>query len=127
MNKSEAKKLLVEYREIQKQAKAIREKEVELRKKIASYLLKGKGEGTHKFDFGDFEVKAVKKMNYSLDDDLLSTLWEDMSNEEREAVKFKPSLVIREYKQIEPESRETLDLCVVVKPGMPTISIIDKE
>lgn len=101
-----------------------KEDEMRLRKDLAATLLKGKHVGTHTFIEGDYIVKATKKVATSIDKETLEAMFDDFSNEERECISFKPSLIMKEYKALDLEHREYLDMCIVVKPSLPSINVV---
>ena len=102
-----------------------KKKEQELRIKITDPLLKGESIGTHTTIKDQFKIKTTKKVYHAIDNDILTEIWDDLSEDEQQAIKFKPELLLKEYKTID---HETLDDCITVKPAMPslTIEIIEK-
>lgn len=95
--------------------------ESDLRIKICDHFLEGASVGTHNFTAGSFKIKAVKSINTSIDESELSFIWDDLTEEEQDCVKYKPSLVAKNYKECEDHS--TLDQAIVTKPAMPSLSI----
>ncbi len=94
--------------------------EAKLRTKICDKILEGHGLGTQTETKGQYKIKATKKVNYSIDSEQLNFIWDDLSQEEQEAIKFTPSLMLSKYKSIDHTS---LDDCITVKPAMPTLTI----
>lgn len=101
--------------------------ENKLRKEICDHLLEGKITGTHNFDdFPGYRVKAVKKVSHSIDNDVLSFIYDEMTKEEQECIDFKPNLSISKYKKLEDHS--VIDDAIIVKPAMPSLEIkVDEE
>lgn len=116
--------LLLEYKELQDNLTIAKEREMAIRKEIASKLLEGKEPGAHSLTFGNVMVKVTRSMSYSLDTDKLVELQSKMSNAELMAIQLKPQLSLTEYKKIPYDDRKTLDECVVVKDAAPTIKIV---
>jgi len=97
---------------------AAKKSEMELRKQICDELLADKPEGTNNFNLFGYDIKAVKKFTYSLDPDFDDTM---LTDDEKECIRFKPSLVLGRYKKlIEPGA---LDDYVTVTEATPTLSI----
>lgn len=126
MNKVNEEKL-IELLHIQaslaSQLKRMRDEEAAIRREICDYLLAGKEAGTHKFDFGNLKVKAVKSYTYSLDQELVANMIEngDFADDELEAIKTKYELSISAYKKL--NACDNLDDCITVKDSMPTLTV----
>lgn len=112
---------------IEAEAKLVHYKALEtvLRREIADDLLEGKKTGTHNFSKLGYAIKAVKKTNTTIDRVALEALYDDFSEEEAKAIKFSPSLVTAKYNKL--EHHDMIDHCLIVKPGMPTLSITKEE
>jgi len=121
---NDLQKTLSDYTHAANILKFAKSEELKLRKELAAHFLKGKHVGTHNFTEGEFLVKAVKKVSTSLDKETLEAMFDDFSNEERECIAFKPSLIMKEYKNLDAENREYLDMCVIVKPSLPAITVV---
>lgn len=106
----------------QEQLSEIKETERILRIQLADAIdLESKKIGMNKIEAGDLVIKATRKVNYSLDSDTLDIIWDTLSPEEQECVKYKPSLSLAAYKKID---HETLDEAIEVKPAMPAIQVL---
>ena len=106
------------------QLKKLKADEMKLRKELCAHFLKNKHVGTHNFTEGNYQVKVVKKNTTSVDPDEIAGLFESFSPAEKDCVAFKPSLIAKEYSSLDPDDRETLDMCLVVKPAAPTFSAV---
>jgi len=95
--------------------------EAKLRRELAMAIqLEAKSVGTHNIDEGDLRIKAVRKITHSVDRIALDEIWGDLTDEEKEAIDFKPSLKLKVYKTIE---HGRLDDAIEVKPAMPSITV----
>lgn len=103
------------------QLSSIKEQELELRNKICSHILKDKLKGSKKATIGRYVLNATAKLNQKIDKELLETIWEDLSPEEKAAVKFNPSLVAKEYKKLSEKS--LLNRAIDSKPGTPSLDL----
>lgn len=119
-------KMLHEYHDIAAQAKLLKDKENNLRKLICAELLAGKEAGTHKFVFGDMSVKAVKKFNYNLDQDLIKELLEDdvLMPEEKDCISVKYSVKMGVYNQLDRDAFSLLEQAITSTEAMPTLEVI---
>ncbi len=109
------------YLEAKENLKFWKDKEAELRTKICEELLEGKEVGTHNFLKKGYKLKATKKVNHKIDKDMLSAIWDDLSEDEQAAIKMEPKLLIKEYKGI--DDHDTLDHAITIVPAMPTLTI----
>ncbi len=114
-------KLFDDHIEAQENLKYWKERELELRLKICNPLLEGKSVGTHNIKKGKYKLKACKKVNYNFDEEILDNNWDDLSDDEQDCVKFKPSLRLKEYKNL--HDRKLLDEAIEVVPATPTLNI----
>jgi hypothetical protein len=118
--------LLEEY---QRDLKDLKEKEFGLRKKIISYFRYGsKHEGVvHKsIDDSDIDICITLKLNRSLDQDAVETLWSDFSDEERECIKIVYELRVGPYKKLLNNNKVDITMlqkCVTEKPGLASIEL----
>jgi len=99
--------------------------ENDLRRQIADELLEGKPTGTHHFFKFGYDIKIVKKNNTTIDTVALSAMYDDFSPEEREAIKFSPKLIAKNYKAL--NHHDLIDHCLIVKPGLPSIEVKQEE
>ena len=110
-----------DWMEAQKQLTYWKGEEARLREKICTKILDGQAVGTTTVKKGKYTLKAVKKINYKFDHELLSYMWDDLSMEERAAVKYTPELRLKEYKKL--EDHEMLDKAISTSPAMPGLTI----
>lgn len=108
--------------------KRMKGEELALRLEICKDVLGDKLEGTQN-EFADnhrFKITATAKLNRTIDRSVLETIWEDLTDEERQCIDYKPSLVLGNYRQIEEEGGKLID-AVTVKPATPTLKIVEVE
>lgn len=115
-----------EWLEAANQLKIAKAVELKLRKKICEKILGDKIEGavTELAHYKRFKVTATAKLNRSIDRSVLEAIWEDLTDDEKECVDYKPSLKLAEYKKIEQTGGKLLD-AVTVKPGTPTLKVLE--
>ena len=107
------------------QLQAVKNKEMKQRREIISFLLKGKETGRVKKELFGLNLHAEIPPKLTIDADVLQSNWESLSQEEKNVIKFTPSVQKRLYNKL--ENRSTLDEAVIVKPGSPVLKIIDKK
>lgn len=102
--------------------------ELALRKEICQEILCDKLEGakTELVADGNLKVTATAKLNRGIDREVLETIWEDLTDIEKEAVVYKPSLVLANYKRLEQEGSKLME-AVTVKPGLASLKITPVE
>ena len=122
MNKSK----IVEWKEMERQLKELKQKEMELRKKIAFHVLGdtqfNKGRATNKADIDGIEIKATLPLNYTINEEILSQIWNSLPNEEKECIIYKPRLSLRIYHKLPKDS--LINEALSTKFGAPTLSIL---
>jgi len=101
-----------------KQAKKL---ELELRLGICEDILGDKIKGTKKAKIGQYSLTATAKLTNKLDEVLLKTVWKDLSDSEKECVKFKPSLIVAEYNTL--DDGMLIHRAIESKPGTPSLAI----
>ena len=99
--------------------KLLKIKEMEMREKICKLILKDKLSGSKKRTIGIYVLKVTERINKNIDNELLNSIWKDLSQEERSAFKFKPSLVPKNYKKLSENSK--INTAITEKPGAPTL------
>ena len=115
---------LKEWKEMSVQLKALKTAEMTLRKEICIDLFKGSTEaGRLKYDLKTIHVQAENKINYKLDVESVKAMYEELSDVERDALRWSPELKLREYKKLSEIS--LLHECVVVKPAAPVLKVVD--
>ena len=97
--------------------------ELRIRDLICGDVLQDKLEGATTREDDGFKVTANAKLTRSLDRIILESIWEDLTDLEKEAIDYKPSLKLTQYKAIEQRGGLLMD-AVTVKPAQPTLKII---
>ena len=98
-----------------------KEHELKLRKEICEHILQGEIKGSKKRTIGNYVLTASAKLNIKINAELLGTIWEKLSNEERICIRYKPSLVAAEYKKL--KGVMVLHRCIDSKPGTSTLAL----
>lgn len=98
-----------------------KKQELELRLPICEEILAGKVKGTKKAAVKKFLLTATAKLNEKVDEDLLDTIWEDLADEEKECIKFKPSIKAKEFHKLKDSM--LLHRAIDSKPGMPALTV----
>jgi hypothetical protein len=101
--------------------------EKELRIEIAEELFPNAVEGTHNLLKGDYIIKGGFKLNYKIDQEMLAGYEDAFSEEEENCIRYKPELIMKDYKELDEDERTNLDNCLVITPGLPSIKITVAE
>ena len=112
------KKTLEEWIQAKEQLDFYKDAELGYRKKICAEVFDS---NQKKFIFDDFELKATKKINFTVDEDQLKKNWNKLSYEEKTAIKFKPSLIAAEFKKVSSDA--LLMQFITSAEGTPTLTI----
>jgi len=117
--------LLEEHRLAAIALKELKTKELILRNQINDVLLDGLPAGTHNFLIDGYKIKSVKGLNYSFDTESLLQLIEDgeLSEQELDLLRVKYELKLTPYKEAMFDTT-ILDDVIIVKPALPSLSII---
>lgn len=106
--------------------KKIKSDELKIRKEICTEVFKGRqGAFTEKVDIGHSVITASSKTTLSIDEELLENIWDELDDDERACIKYKPSILKTNLKVISDES-EIYD-CITEKPATPSLTIKQKK
>lgn len=117
---------LTKWKQLSSTLQTIKAQEMELRKEIASEILKGTI-GTVNASMHGYKIKAQQSERQKIDNEALLAIWSDLSTEEKNAVKWVPEIVVSQYKAI-ASNRSMLDSVITTVPNAPTLKIdIEKK
>lgn len=99
-------KKIEEWLTLSNELKAIKEKEIKLRREICLELFEGKvGEFKHNADFGMFEVQAESKLNRKVDVVTINAMFEVLTDQEKSCLRFKPEINLTQYRKLPDDSQ----------------------
>jgi len=103
--------------------------ELELRNKVIQDM-KARNpsveEGTRSHEFGNIKISVTFKTSKSVDEAALDSIWGDLSDSEKEVFKYKPSIIAKNYKEL--EASPNIISCVTIKPSQASVAFkIDQE
>lgn len=115
--------MLEDQRTMAIELKELKEKEMDLRRKIADELGGDNGPGTYKSSQDGFNIVLKLGVSYSLDQEELVDLMDRdlLTDEELELIRTKYDLKLADYKK--SGNTETLDDVIIVKPSAPTLLV----
>lgn len=125
MNEEEAMDILIEWNELQKKLKKLNQQEQELREKLAVYTLNGKTEGSKTSRIADVKVRATAPMYYNVDKAAYAIYKEDLSEEDWQALEFKPSIKPAVFKKLDNDS--LLRQITTATPGRKQFTIVEDK
>lgn len=103
--------------------KTVKVEEMKLRKELAAeYLIDQVPPCKIDLYVGSIKIRVENGVSHALDAEVVNQIFEDLNDEEKSAMQFKPSLKLREYKKLPNDS--LLKEAVTVKPSAPTIKIL---
>lgn len=125
---------LVEWYRLKEELARIKTTEMLLRQKIFKFYFPNPKEGTNKVDLKDGTdavLKAIHIIDRTIDpgslDALRTAIFEEGSNLPRlpiaDLIRYKPDLVLREYRKLTVEETLVFDQCLIIKPGSPQLEI----
>ena len=111
-----------EWLELSDRLKALKAKEMKMRKELCAEIFEGKfGAMKETFTSDNMKVVAENTVTYKLDIAGVSSVWEDLSTMQKTAVRWKPELILAQYKAlVEPG---ILQECVTIQPAAPTLKV----
>lgn len=117
--------LLEKHREAAISLKLMKAIELDLRQRITDVLLEGRPTGTHTFFMEGFKIKVVKSVGHSFDVEGLLQLMDnnELSEDELSLLRVKYDLKLADYKEAAFDT-SVLDDVIIVKPSLPTLTIV---
>ena len=111
-----------EWLEATANLKAAKKEELRLRDLIVGDVLQDKFEGAVTRNDDGFKVVATAKLTRSIDRVVLESIWEGLSDVEKNCIDYKPSLKLADYKKIEASGGALLE-AITVKPAQASLKI----
>jgi hypothetical protein len=106
--------------------KTLKAKEMKTRKELCNEIFQSRsGALKEKFELGDYSVVAEMGVSFKLDEAGLKAMWEELSEEETQAVAWKPALKLAAYKKLSAD--KLIHECVTSKPAAPTLKMTKIE
>lgn len=117
-----------EWYALQNQMREIKEREMELRRKIFAFYFQDAVEGTNKLEMQDgYVLNAKRVINRSVDKGSLVSLTPELQAagiKVDDLVEWKPSLKISAYRKLTEAQTQLFDQVLVVKDGSPSLEIV---
>ncbi len=102
--------------------KKLKEAEMRYRKELCIEIFEGKiGKMQKIFEFEGYKIVAKNSVSTKLDKEAITTMWDDLTDIEKTAIKWEPFLIAKEYKNVNKNS--ILQECITVKPSAPTLQV----
>lgn len=113
------------WKELSKMLKKIKAEESKLRKELVAQFKGADADAVGTFNvevFGD-EVKIVQRDTLKLDVALLKTLWQELTEEEKQCIEHAPKLLRKEYEKL--PTGNTLSMEVVARTlSAPSVTVV---
>lgn len=117
-----------EWYALQNQMREIKEREMELRKKIFAFYFQDAVEGTNKLEMQDgYVLNGKRVVNRTVDKGLLVTLTPELQAAGvalDEVIEWKPSLKLAAYRKLTEAQTQLFNQVLVVKDGSPSLEIV---
>lgn len=119
---------LNEWYNLQQELGKLKSKEQLLRTKIFAGKFPNPVEGTNTFDLADgWKLKGKHTINRTVDEAAFKAMAEEFAKQgiaTDRIVRYKPELVLSEYRSLTAEQQAQFDNALIVKPGMPGLEIM---
>lgn len=111
-----------EWLSIKEEIEELQKKERELRVVIARHVLDGKVEGSRTDVIDGIKLSATGVVSYKLDQAELSIIYDDLSDDEKECVRYKPELNLKNYRKLSADCE--LSRVITSREGMPQLKVV---
>ncbi|MCP3685780.1 MAG: hypothetical protein GY861_24290 [bacterium] len=111
-----------EWLEAEAKLKEAKAEEIRLRNKICSFILQDTLKGSVKMKLFAWNLTATAKVNKTLDAELLQAITPDLTQEERDAIKWSPKIVAKAFKLLGEDTK--LNEVITEKPGTPSLKAV---
>lgn len=118
--------MIVEWNYINDQIKALKDKEMALRTKLAGFYFPSPKEGTNTTDLPDgWKLKGKFQYYRNIDKAALPAVLEKLpEGTEDKVINYKPELKLRDYKNLLEDHKKIFDEALVIKPGTPSLELV---
>ncbi len=108
--------------DIQARLKELKATEMAARKFLCHSILQGKeGEFKEALELDGYEIVVNSRVSRKLDEGMLSALSDDLTDEDKNAIRYKPSIDLRAYRKL-PDS-SLIHEAVTVSPATPSLTV----
>ena len=119
---------IMQWLELKNELARVKAKEAVLRQKIVKTFFATPKEGTNKFDLGnDYGLKYAHKLTREVDDAMLTNLLPSLREKGINVdnlVERKPSLKLKNWRDLTEEEHQLFDQCVTTKPASGTLEFV---
>lgn len=117
-----------EWYNLTKELERIKERELQLRNKIAAAYFAIPNEGVNNYPLSDgWVLKMNYKINRTVDKASLEQFVQKLREEHipvDDLIKLKPELAVTEYKKLTEDQRKLFDNVLVIKAGTPSLEVV---
>ena len=127
--------LLLRWAELKTELEKAKTLEMELRKFIVKREFSSVKEGINNIELGNgYKLKATLKYNYVIDNNKIDSALDELAKINNEGsfiaeriVKWKADLVLKEYRELEPQYKKIIDEVLTIKDAAPTLEIVEPK
>lgn len=119
----ELRQKLVEWEFAANDLKLAKDHEAKLRLVCVDELIGSRDvyEGSDKTTFDSFIAVLTARVNRNVDATALESIWEDLTEEEKACINYKPRLNLAKYRKLPDDS--ILHSVITESPGVPTLKL----
>ena len=119
---------IMEWLETKRKLTTVKAKEAILREKIIKTFFSGPTEGVNNFELGnDYKLKYTHKLTREVDDAMLTNLLPSLREKGINVdnlVERKPSLKLKNWRDLTEEEHQLFDQCVTTKPASGSLEFV---
>ena len=119
---------IMEWLKVKDELAKVKAKEAILRSKIHKTFFRTPNEGTNNFDLGNgYKLKYTHKLQRDIDESMLTNLQEQFKEHAINVdtlVERKPSLKLKNWRDLTEEQHAIFDQCVTTKPASGTLEFV---
>lgn len=121
--------LLLEWNNIAETMKELKKKEIDLRIKLADHYFPNPDEGTNTVDLGNgWKVKDKHKINRKCDEASFDAVFKELPEGTKDRlIKYKPEVVLKEYRRLSLREQKIFDQALIIKPGTPELQLVEPK
>ena len=117
---------LNEWIKISIELKDLKNREMTLRKELCTSIFEGiQAPGRKRFTVDNYDLVAENTINHKLDTKSSTEMFSELTEPEKNAIRWKAELNLREYKKLPDDC--LLQECVTITPGTPRLSLKIKK
>lgn len=116
--------VISEWLSLKQQIEVLAAKEKAIRIKIAAAVLGDKTEGSKTSTIDGVKMTATAVVNYTIDKEEFNLLKDQLSQEELNCIRYKPELILGNFRKLDAEKPALLMRVVSTSQGLPQLKVV---